>query len=217
MTSDPLVDFSGGDGGQDAARTYGHPEPGQGRRRAGPGALIALIYDELRRVASRLMLRERAGHTLPPTAVVHEAVIRLLGEGVFDRAADRSFLFASAARAMREVLIDHARQRAAAGRGGGMRRVPLDSVVDYRTCSIVISVRSLSKSAAGTVFRNAVTQRLRGRRPFRSLSHYGNGTAPPRARCYQAPTECAWSNTSVRADRGECVAMAPVLAESGRF
>jgi hypothetical protein len=71
--------------------------------------LIGLIYDELRRVASGLMRRERAGHTLSPTAVVHEAVIRLLGEGVFDRAADRSFLFASAARAMREVLIDHAR------------------------------------------------------------------------------------------------------------
>jgi RNA polymerase sigma-70 factor (ECF subfamily) len=93
--------------------------------------LIALIYDELRRVASRLMRRERAGHTLCPTAVVHEAVIRLLGAGVFDHAADRSFLFASAARAMREVLIDHARGRAAARRGGGMRRVPLDSVVDY--------------------------------------------------------------------------------------
>ena len=105
------------------------------RARAGDerarGELIALIYDELRRVASRLMRRERAGHTLSPTAVVHEAVIRLLGEGVFDRAADRSFLFASAARAMREVLIDHARRRAAARRGGGMRRVPLDSVVDY--------------------------------------------------------------------------------------
>ena len=105
------------------------------RARAGDersrGELIALIYDELRRVASRLMHRERASHTLPPTAVVHEAVIRLLGERVFDRAADRNFLFASAARAMREVLIDHARRRAAARRGGGMRRVPLDSVVDY--------------------------------------------------------------------------------------
>ena len=56
-----------------------------GRAKAGAqrarGELIALIYDELRRVASRMMLRERAGHTLPPTAVVHEAVIRLLGEG----------------------------------------------------------------------------------------------------------------------------------------
>jgi RNA polymerase sigma-70 factor (ECF subfamily) len=106
-----------------------------GRARAGDerarGELIALSYDELRRVASRLMRRERPDHTLPPTAVVHEAVIRLLGEGVFDRAADRSFLFAAAARAMREVLIDHARRRAAARHGGGRRRVPLDVVVDY--------------------------------------------------------------------------------------
>src|SRR5689334_3447043 len=95
------------------------------------GELLALVYDELRRVASGLMRRERPDHTLSPTAVVHEAVIRLLGDAVFDRAADRSFLFASAARAMREVLIDHARRRAADRRGGGRRRVPLDAVVDY--------------------------------------------------------------------------------------
>jgi RNA polymerase sigma factor (TIGR02999 family) len=106
-----------------------------GKARAGDdGArseLVTLVYDELRRVAARLMRRERSDHTLSPTAVVHEAVIRLLGEEVFDRAADRSFLFASAARAMREVLIDHARRRAADRRGGGRRRVPLDAVVDY--------------------------------------------------------------------------------------
>jgi RNA polymerase sigma-70 factor, ECF subfamily len=106
-----------------------------GRARAGDerarGELIALIYDELRRVASRLMRRERPDHTLPPTAVVHEAVIRLLGEGVFDGAADRSYLFAAAARAMRQVLIDHARRRAAGRRGGGLRRVALDAVVEY--------------------------------------------------------------------------------------
>ena len=70
--------------------------------------LIALVYDELRRVATHLMRRKQRNHTLSPTAVVHEAVIRLLGEEVFDRAADRNYLFASAARAMREVLIDHA-------------------------------------------------------------------------------------------------------------
>jgi RNA polymerase sigma factor (TIGR02999 family) len=83
------------------------------------GGLVALVYDELRRVASGLMRRERIDHTLSPNAVVHEAAIRLLGEAVFDKAADRSFLFAAAARAMREVLIDHARPR-----------VPLDAVVD---------------------------------------------------------------------------------------
>ena len=84
-----------------------------GRARAGDhrarGDLVALVYDELREVATRLMRNERPDHTLSPTAVVHEAVIRLLGKEVFDRAADRSFLFASVARAMRAVLIDHAR------------------------------------------------------------------------------------------------------------
>jgi RNA polymerase sigma-70 factor (ECF subfamily) len=105
------------------------------RARAGDeqarGGLIALVYDELRRGASRLMRRERVGHTLSPTAVVHEAVIRLLGDEIFDKAADRGFLFAAATRAMREVLIDHARRRAAHRRGGGYRRVPLDLVADY--------------------------------------------------------------------------------------
>ena len=76
------------------------------------------------------MRRERADHTLSPTAVVHEAVIRLLGGAVFDKAAGRSYLFASAARAMREILVDHARRRAADRRGGDRRRVPLDRVVE---------------------------------------------------------------------------------------
>jgi RNA polymerase sigma factor (TIGR02999 family) len=106
-----------------------------GRARAGDerarGEVLAQVYGELRRLAARLMQRERAGHTLTPTAVVHEAVIRLVGEAVFDRASDRSFLFAAAARSMREVLIDHARRRAAGRRGGGRRRVPLDAAVDY--------------------------------------------------------------------------------------
>jgi RNA polymerase sigma-70 factor, ECF subfamily len=106
-----------------------------GRARAGDesarGEVLERVYDELRRVASRLMQRERADHTLSPTAVVHEAVIRLLGDAVLERAPDRGFLFASAARAMREVLIDHARRRATDRRGGGRRRVALDAVVDY--------------------------------------------------------------------------------------
>ncbi len=105
------------------------------RTRAGDdrakGEVIALVYEELRRVAAHLMRRERPDHTLPPTAVVHEAVIRMLGEGVLDRAADRNFLFAAAARSMREILIDHARRRSADRRGGGRHRVPLDLVVDY--------------------------------------------------------------------------------------
>jgi RNA polymerase sigma-70 factor, ECF subfamily len=89
-----------------------------------------LVYDELRRVASRLMRREWPYHTLSPTAVVHEAVSRRLGEAVFNKAPGRSYLFDAAERAVREVHIDHAR-RPAADRGGGRRRLPLDTVVDY--------------------------------------------------------------------------------------
>jgi RNA polymerase sigma-70 factor, ECF subfamily len=95
------------------------------------GEVISRIYEELRHVAARMMHKERASHTLSPTAVVHEAVVRLLGEAVFDRATDRNFLFAAAARAMREILVEHARRRAAARRGGKWERVPLDSLVDY--------------------------------------------------------------------------------------
>jgi RNA polymerase sigma-70 factor, ECF subfamily len=94
------------------------------------GELLTLAYDELRRVASRLMRRERSDHTLSPTAVVHEAVLRLLGD-VNYAGFDRNYLQAAAARAMREVLIDHARRRAADRRGGGWHRVPIDAVVDY--------------------------------------------------------------------------------------
>lgn len=113
---------------QGLTRILGRARGGDERAR---GELVALVYDELRQVAGRLMRRERADHTLSPTAVVHEAVVRLLGEAVFEKAPDRGYLYASAARAMREVLIDHARRRAADRRGGGMKRVALDAVVDY--------------------------------------------------------------------------------------
>jgi RNA polymerase sigma factor (TIGR02999 family) len=69
--------------------------------------------------------------TLSPTAVVRDAFIRPLGGPVFERAADRNFLFASAAQEMREVLIDHARRRADDRRGGNRWRVPIDAMVDY--------------------------------------------------------------------------------------
>jgi RNA polymerase sigma-70 factor (ECF subfamily) len=146
-----------------------------GRARAGDegarGELVALVYDELRRVASQLMRRERIDHTLSPTAVVNEAVIRLLGEADFDRATDRSYLLASAARAMREVLIDHARRRSAGRRGGGRRRVPLDAVVDYfegQGVDIVAVHEALDRLAA-----------LNGRQAqVMTLRYFGGMTVP---------------------------------------
>lgn len=80
--------------------------------------LLPLVYDDLRAVAEREMRREAAGHTLQPTALVHEAFLRLTGAA--GSASDRAHFLAIAARAMRQVLVDHARRRSAAKRGGGL-------------------------------------------------------------------------------------------------
>lgn len=114
--------------GADLTTILARAREGDARAR---GEVLTRVYSELRDVAARMMLRERRDHTLSPTAVVHEAVMRLLGDEVFDRATNRAFLFSAAARAMRELLIDHARTRSAARRGGKWERVPLDSLVDY--------------------------------------------------------------------------------------
>lgn len=81
--------------------------------------LLCAIYGELRRVAARYMSNERPGHTLQPTAVVHEAWMRFAsGESV---AKNKSHFMALAAEVMKDVLIDHARKRGAAKRGGGQK------------------------------------------------------------------------------------------------
>ncbi len=74
------------------------------------------VYDELRGVAERQLRREQAGHTLHPTALVHEAYMKLAGSDL--DASSRSHFLAIAARAMRQVLVDHARRRGAQKRGG---------------------------------------------------------------------------------------------------
>src|SRR4051812_33376613 len=81
--------------------------------------LVALVYDELRRIAGRLMASERCDHTLTKTAVVHEALIRLLDGDTIGLATDRAYLLSTSVRVMRHVLVDHARRRAAERRGGG--------------------------------------------------------------------------------------------------
>lgn len=85
--------------------------------------LMPLVYDELRGMARRQIGREREGHTLHATALVHEAYFKLAGGG-FD-AGDRAHFLSIAARAMRQVLVDHARTRDAQKRGGGWARTTL--------------------------------------------------------------------------------------------
>lgn len=91
--------------------------------------LFAAIYEELRAMAHRRMQNEKSGHTLPPTALVHEAYLKLLGNGP-QGWGNRSQFFSAAATAMRRVLVDHARTRNREKRGGGMRRFSLDESID---------------------------------------------------------------------------------------
>jgi RNA polymerase sigma factor (TIGR02999 family) len=91
--------------------------------------LLAFVHDELARLARIHMDRERGDHTLQPTALVNEAWIRLIDR---DRAGwrDREHFLSAASRAMRNILVDHARRRRAEKRGGGDVRLPLDAVVE---------------------------------------------------------------------------------------
>ena len=90
--------------------------------------LFEAVYDELRVLAARHLRKERAGHTLQPTALVHEAYLRLLAGAIPDPQG-RAHFFGIAARAMRQVLVNHARRRGASKRGGAWQRVTLDSQV----------------------------------------------------------------------------------------
>ena len=91
--------------------------------------LFSLVYDELRRLAGAYMRRERRGHTLQPTAVVHEAYLRLVDQRTAGPRNRAQFL-GLAAIMMRRLLLNHARDRQAAKRGGGARRVSVTLVDD---------------------------------------------------------------------------------------
>jgi RNA polymerase sigma factor (TIGR02999 family) len=101
--------------------------------------LTPIIYDELKRIARRHMMRERKGHTFQPTELVNEAFLRLVGAaGVHWQ--DRVHFFALSAQMMRRILVNHALARGAGKRGGGAPRVPLDEalvVPDERDTRIV--------------------------------------------------------------------------------
>lgn len=89
--------------------------------------LVALVYDELRRIAGGYLKGERSGHTLQPTALVHEAYFRLVDHQEIQW-QDRSHFFAISAQVMRRILVDHARGRHAAKRGGKQSAIPLESM-----------------------------------------------------------------------------------------
>ena len=98
-------------------------EAAAGGDRQAAADLLPLVYDELRRLAAAKLAVETRGHSLNPTALVHESYLRLVGDQQFD---GRGNFFAAAAEAMRRILVNHARDRNRLKRGGGRRRVDLD-------------------------------------------------------------------------------------------
>jgi RNA polymerase sigma factor (TIGR02999 family) len=93
-------------------------------------ALMPIVYAELRRLADHYMRQERMSHTLQPTALVHEAYLRLSGIRAM-RLQSRAHFYGAAAQVMRRVLVDHARKRRSLKRGGpACERVPFDEAID---------------------------------------------------------------------------------------
>src|SRR5687768_7621385 len=89
-----------------------------------PDRMLSIVYGELRRLAASYLRRERPGHTLQPTALVHEAYMRLMDQRKIDW-SNRAQFMGMAAVMMRRILVNHARDRIAEKRGGGAEHVPL--------------------------------------------------------------------------------------------
>jgi RNA polymerase sigma factor (TIGR02999 family) len=112
--------------------------------------LIPLVYEELRRLAHHYLRRERPGHSLQTTDLVNEAYLRLVDHRGM-RWQNRAHFYAVSAQAMRRILVDHARSRSCAKRGGGERRVELDKVADLaqqKAIEIIMLDDALTKLSA---------------------------------------------------------------------
>ena len=107
--------------------------------------LVPLVYDELRRVARGHLRRERPGHALQATALVHEVFLRLVG---VNRMAlkSRTHFFAVSARLMRQILVDHARRKQADKRGGGATMMALDEVAPAAAQTFTVDVLAVDEA-----------------------------------------------------------------------
>ena len=136
-------------------------------------AWLPLVYDCLRELAGQALRRERAAHTLQPTALAHEAYLRLAGGRAVD-CRDETHFLAIAAHAVREVLVDHARRRQALKRGGDRARVTLalGDVLDreQRGGADVIDLLALDEALVTLATLNARAARVVELRFFSGLS-----------------------------------------------
>jgi RNA polymerase sigma factor (TIGR02999 family) len=174
-----------------------HPADAVANDPRGAADILPLVYDELRALAAAQLAAEPAGHTLQPTALVHEAYLRLAGRPEFP---GRSHFLAAAGQAMRRILIDHARKKDAGKRGGGARRAevdpdrlpgrPLDS-------DDLIAVDEVLTRLAAT---DPAAARLAALRLFAGLSveEAGDALGVPRASAYRDWTYArAWLSAAL--------------------
>jgi RNA polymerase sigma factor (TIGR02999 family) len=131
--------------------------------------LLPLVYDELRRLAAVNLAREKPGQTLQPTALVHEAYLRLVAGAKAQRWDSHRHFFAAAAEAMRRILIDRARDRRRLKRGGGWRRLHLDDL-DLATEQCPDDLLALDEALAKLAREDAVAAELVKLRLFTGLT-----------------------------------------------
>lgn len=136
---------------------------------AASDALLAQVYDELRRLAARYLKGERTGHTLQPTALVHEVWLRL-GRSVGGDIADRHAFLCAAALAMRRVLVNHARNRGRQKRGGAVERLSLEDVHQPATPARGIDLLTLDEALSELTERDARKSHIVELRYFGGLS-----------------------------------------------
>lgn len=115
--------------------------------KAAADRLLPVIYDDLREMAERLMREERSGHTLQPTALVHEAYLRLVDQTRVEW-RDRTHFFAVAATAIRRILVDHARSHLAAKHGGRRERISLEAAGDAEAPTEDVDLPALDEAMA---------------------------------------------------------------------
>ncbi len=131
--------------------------------------LLPLVYAELRRVAARQLRRERADHTLQPTALVHEAYIRLVDQRQVDW-QNRAHFFGVSAQVMRRILVDHARRHGASKRGDGVRCVSIDEAQDVAAASKDIPILALDHALDRLAHIDADLARIVELRAFGGLT-----------------------------------------------
>ncbi len=107
--------------------------------------LIASVYEELHKIASRYLRRERSDHTLQPTALVHEAYLKIVDISHITW-QDRAHFFAVASNVMRQILVDHARAREAEKRGGEFRRIALEDAISFSSDRTNVDLLALDEA-----------------------------------------------------------------------